>query len=142
MKKRGTAMDQKVQDIINHALYGTPEIRPQERQLFLTTILERIHIALTKRQVIHKGMYSEVLQKMKTKSDLHLYVNSNLNYRNYSNYLQEANKLGMRFTIVTPQKQTPFGLVLANESQAIDAKDIFVKDELFERDIEESGTVF
>ncbi|MFC0473532.1 YueI family protein [Halalkalibacter kiskunsagensis] len=135
-------MDQKVQDIIDRALYGTPEIKPEERQLFLTTILERIHLVLTKRQVIHKGMYSEVLQIMKTKSNLHLYVNSNLNYGNYSNYIQEANKLGIRFTIVTPQKQTPFGLVVANETQAIDSTDIFVKDDLFERDMEESATGF
>jgi len=130
-------MTEKIQDIIDRAIYGTPEIKPEERNLFLTTILERIHIALTKKQVIHKGMYSEVLDVLKRKSNLHLYVNGDLNYSNYSNYIQEASKLGVRFTIVTPQKKTPFGLVLADESRAVDPVNIFIKDELYEREMEE-----
>ncbi|KHF41825.1 YueI family protein [Halalkalibacter okhensis] len=131
-------MDQKVKDIIDRALYGTPEIKPEERNLFLSTILERIHIALTKKQVIQRGMYAEVIKLMKDKNNLHLYLNGHLNYGNYSNYIQEANKAGIRFTIVTPQKETPFGLVLADESKAIDSNDIFVKDDLYELDMNES----
>ncbi|MDT8861723.1 YueI family protein [Alkalihalobacillus sp. MEB130] len=131
-------MDQKVKDIIDRAIYGAPEIKPEERNLFLTTIVERIYIALTKKQVIHKGMYSEVVAMIKQEKNAHLYVNGNLSYSNYSNYIQEANKAGIRFTIVTPQKQTPFGLVLAHESQAIDRTDIFVKDDLYELDMDDT----
>ncbi|MCL7747183.1 YueI family protein [Halalkalibacter alkaliphilus] len=131
-------MEQKVKDIIDRALYGTPEIKPEERNLFLSTILERIHKALTKKQVIQKGMYSEVIQLMKEKRNLHLFLNGKLSYSNYSNYIQEASKAGIRFTIVTPQKETPFGLVLADESTAIDSNDIFVKDDLYELDMNES----
>ncbi|ARK29391.1 YueI family protein [Halalkalibacter krulwichiae] len=132
-------MSEKIQDVIDRALYGNPETKPEERNLFLTTLLERIHLALTKKQVIHKGMYPEVVNMMKTKSNLHLYLNGHLNYSNYSNYIQEANKQGIRFTIVTPQKTTPFGLVLANESNAIDSVDPFIKDELYELEMEEQG---
>lgn len=130
-------MSEKVQDVIDRAIHGTPEVKPEERNLFLTTLLERIHITLTKKQVIHKGMYKEVIETMKNKSNLHLFVNGDLNYSNYSNYIQEANKWGIRFTIVTPQKKTPFGLVLADESRAIDQKNVFIKDELYEREMEE-----
>ncbi|WP_227934988.1 YueI family protein [Alkalihalobacillus deserti] len=130
-------MSEKVQDIIDRAIYGTPEIKPEERSLFLSTILERIHIALTKKQVIHKGIYPEVIEIMKQKSTLHLYVNGDLNYSNYSNYIQEANKLGVRFTIVSPQKKTPFGLVLADQSRAVDQINVFIKDDLYSREMEE-----
>lgn len=127
-----------MKDVIDRALYGAPEIKPEERSLFLSTILERIHLAITKKQVIDKGMYPEALTLMKTKENVHLYINGNLSYQNYSNYIQEANKLGIRFTIVTPTKPTPFGLIVANESHAVDAGQIFIKDELYERDMEES----
>jgi uncharacterized protein YueI len=130
-------MSEKVLDVIERAIYGSTEIKPEERSIFLSTILERIHIALTKKQVIHKGMYPEVLEVLKKQSNLHLYLNGDLNYSNYSNYIQEATKLGIRFTIVTPQKQTPFGLVLADEARAIDRANIFVKDDLYEREMQE-----
>ncbi|TWI57820.1 YueI family protein [Halalkalibacter nanhaiisediminis] len=131
-------MAQKMKEIIDAALYGAPEIKPEERSLFLSTILERIHLALTKKQVIQKGMYPEVLSLMKTKENAHLYINGDLSYQNYSNYIQEANKQGIRFTIVTPTKPTPFGLIVANQSQAIDATNIFIEDELYQLDMEEN----
>ncbi|GAE24773.1 hypothetical protein JCM9140_725 [Halalkalibacter wakoensis JCM 9140] len=131
-------MGQKVKEVIDRALYGTPEIKPEEKNLFLSTFLERIHIALTKKQVVHKGMYPEVVEIMKEKKNLHLYINGNLNYGNYSNYVQQASKSNIRFTIVTPKKQTPFGLVLADETQAINRNNIFIQDELYDLDMEES----
>ncbi len=132
-------MEQKMKDIIDAALYGAPETKPEERSLFLSTIMERIHLALTKKQVIQKGMYPEILTLMKTKTNVHLYINGDLSYQNYSNYIQEANKLGVRFTIVTPTKPTPFGLIIADRSKAIDAPTIFIEDELYKLDMEERG---
>lgn len=82
-------------------------------------------------------MYPEVIEVMKKKRNLHLYLNGDLSYTNYSNYLQEANKQGIRFTIVNPTKPTPFGLVLADEKDAVDVKDAFIKDDLYLRDMDE-----
>ncbi|MBP3951238.1 YueI family protein [Bacillus suaedae] len=130
-------MDQKMKDILDRGIYGAPEIKSEERSLFLTTIIERIYIALTKKQVFKKGTYPEVITKMKTKPNAHLYINNDLSYPHYSNYIQEASKLGIRYTIVNPQQDTPIGLVLAHESQAVDEKEIFIKDDLYEKDFKE-----
>ncbi|NEU30741.1 YueI family protein [bacterium LRH843] len=131
-------MGQTLQDIIDQAIYGVPEVKPEERRLFLSTILERIHLALTKKQVIQTGMYAEALTLFKTKSNLHIYINGDLNYQNYANYVKEAGKLGIPFTVVTPPKPTPFGLVIADKSKAIHAASVFIEDELYKRDMEES----
>ncbi len=126
-----------MKDVIDRALYGVPEIKPEERGLFLSTIIERIYLALTKKQVIRGGMYEEAIRLMKTKQNLHLYINGNLAYKTYSNYIQEASKHNCRFTVVTPPRTTPFGLVLADESSAIESTNMFVKDELYQLDMEE-----
>lgn len=135
-------MEQKMKEVIDRALYGAPEIKPEERNLFLSTLLERIHLALTKKQVINKGMYKEVIELMKTKRNLHLYLNGNLGYSHFSNYIKEAGTHGVSFTFVTPKKLTPFGLIVADQTDAIETKQLFIKDELFERDMEESGADF
>ncbi|MET3504751.1 YueI family protein [Halalkalibacter oceani] len=135
-------MEQKMKEVIDRALYGAPEIKPEERNLFLSTLLERIHLALTKKQVINKGMYKEAVELMKTKRNLHLYLNGNLGYNHFSNYIKEAGAHGVSFTFVTPKKLTPFGLIVANQTEAIETKQLFIKDELFELDMEESGADF
>ncbi len=62
---------------------------------------------------------------MKTERNLHMFINCNLSYPSYSNYIQEASKHGIRFTIVKPPRPTPIGLVLANETKAIDQTNFF-----------------
>ncbi|WP_017728315.1 YueI family protein [Halalkalibacterium ligniniphilum] len=128
-------MTKKIQDVINQALYGTPEVLPEERAIFLTTISERIYLALTKRQVIQTGIYTEAQQMMENEADLHLYLNGHLSYQQYAHYLQKANDLRIPFTIVSPNKPTPIGLVLANPKEAIERQSIFVEDEFFKADM-------
>ncbi|WP_100372453.1 YueI family protein [Bacillus sp. FJAT-45037] len=129
-------MDQKMQDILDHALYGTPEIKPEERALFLTTIRERIYLALTKSQVMKAGTYDEVIQKIKTTKNLKLFLNGDLSYGLYSNYIKEATTNQVPFTIVTPSTDTPFGLVLADINTAISQSSFVIEDEWYAQDIE------
>ncbi|WP_026689266.1 YueI family protein [Alteribacter aurantiacus] len=126
--------EQKLKEVLKQGIYGSPEIRPDERKLFLSTIRERIYLALTNRQVRESGMYNQVLNVMKRHSDVTLYINGSLNYPAYSNYVQEANKNGVQFTIVNDGKESPIGLVLASKS-AIEKEDIFITDELYEKDM-------
>ncbi|WP_209125370.1 YueI family protein [Alkalihalobacillus sp. BA299] len=125
-------MEDKLKDIINRGLYGNPEIKPEERNIFLTTIIERIHLALTKKQVIHKGMYDQAVTLLSKSNNIHLYINGNLSYSLYSNYVKEANKHNIPFTVVNANEQTPIGLVIATENQAINKSDIFIKDSFYE----------
>ncbi|WP_026674717.1 YueI family protein [Alkalihalobacterium bogoriense] len=124
-------MEDKVKDALERGIYGAPEIKPEERAIFLSTIVERIFIALTKKQVIHKGMYPEVVRLMAEKQKKHLYINGSLGYQLYANYVKEANKHNIPFTIVTTSNNDAMGLVLASENTAVDIDEIFVRDDLF-----------
>ncbi|WP_062046382.1 YueI family protein [Bacillus sp. JCM 19034] len=130
-------MDKKMKDILDRGIFGAPEIKAEERNVFLSTIIERIYISLTKRQVFKKGTYSEVIDLMKKYPNAHLYVNSDLQYPHYSNYIQEAAKHKIAYTIVNSLKPTAIGLVLAHPSQAVDQNDIFIKDDLYKKDMHE-----
>ncbi|KYG32087.1 YueI family protein [Alkalihalobacillus trypoxylicola] len=131
-------MNEKVQQKIDHALYGIPQVKVEERNLFLSTIVERIYYALTLKQVQRDMMYNPVLEKMNQEKNLHLYINGNLSYATYSKYVKVANSKGIAFTITTPPHESPFGLVLATKNTAIDREQIFIEDEWFERDMEEA----
>ncbi|OLO26935.1 hypothetical protein BTR23_21415 [Alkalihalophilus pseudofirmus] len=129
-------MEDKLKDIINRGLYGNPEIKSEERNLFLTTIIERIHLALTKRQVIHKGMYDQAVTILNTAHNIRIYINGNLSYHLYSNYVKEANKYNVPFTIVNANEETPIGLVIATENLAINKSEIFIKDDFYQIDFD------
>ncbi|KGA96837.1 hypothetical protein AJ85_20830 [Alkalihalobacillus alcalophilus ATCC 27647 = CGMCC 1.3604] len=130
-------MNEKVQEKMDYALRGTPQVKLEERNLFLTTIAERIFFALTLTQVQRNGLYDEIIQTMEKEKDLQLFINGHLPYSTYSKYVKIANSKGIRFTITTPNYPTPFGLVLATERRAIDLEQIFIEDEWYERDMEE-----
>ncbi|TMW73798.1 YueI family protein [Alteribacter natronophilus] len=125
--------EEKLKEVLKQGMYGTPEIRPEERRLFLSTLRERVHLALTVQQVREKGMYREAEQLMK-KSGLKMYINGALNYPAYSNYVQAAGKSGVPFTVVNDGKDSPVGLVLASDT-AVEKDEIFIEDELYSRDM-------
>lgn len=128
-------MDDKVLEILEYGIYGTPETKPDERRVFLSTIRERIFLALTKRQVIRKGMYDDAVSLIRSKRGIRLYINGDIGYSFYANYVKEGAKHSVPFTVVTPEKPTPFGLIIATENHAVDKEKIFIHDEYYEADI-------
>ncbi|WP_096201254.1 YueI family protein [Bacillus sp. FJAT-45350] len=130
-------MSNKVNEILERGIYGTPETLPEERNIFLSTIVERIYLALTKKQVIHKGMYDEAVRFLNNKKDIRLFINGNLSYHLYSNYVKEANKNNVPFTVVNDQNNSPFGLVIASDRTAVNHSDIYIKDDYFHREMNE-----
>lgn len=129
----------KVNDILEEAIYGKPEIRPQERKLFLSTIMERVHLTLTIKQVLSGTTYQQVTAIMQSKKDLHLYINGHLSYQFYSKYTKLAATHSIPFTIVTPTESIPTGLVLAHATSPVNVSSdsIFIKDTLYEKDMAE-----
>lgn len=127
----------KLEDILKQGIYGSPEIRPEERKLFLSTLAERVYLCLTKSQVRHRGIYPEMDKAMKEKKNAHLYINGALNYTKYSNYIQLANKYSLPFTIINDGHETPIGIVLAAETAINMESNMFVKDDLYRDDMDE-----
>ncbi|MCA0989126.1 YueI family protein [Guptibacillus algicola] len=128
-------MDKEIKQALDAGIHGTPELKPAEKALYLTTFRERVYVALTKRQVAQKEVYSAVKNFMKQSDDLVLLLNGDLSYSMLSKYIKEASKASASFTIINDKEtDTPLGLVLASKETAVNREDIFVRDEYFSID--------
>ena len=130
----------KVDEYLQQGIHGAKEIKPDERKRFLTTLRERVIVALTQQQVMEKEVYPEVETTIKENPNAHLFLNGNLDYSYLSKYSTVAKKLKMEFTIVTNNEyNSDLGLVIAS-GEAIDKEDIFItKHETTPTEKEESG---
>ena len=125
-------MNEEIKRVLDAGIYGTPELKPAEKALFLSTFRERVYIALTKRQVAQNNVYKEVKDEMRRVRDGILYLNGDLSYSMLSKYIKEASKLSLSFTIVNDKEtDTPLGLVLASKQAAVEREEIFVRDDRF-----------
>ncbi|MDQ0414971.1 uncharacterized protein YueI [Mesobacillus stamsii] len=116
----------KMDDYLQQGIHGAKQTKPDERRRFLTTLRERVVIALTQREVIRNGVEPEVEQLMDQNQDAHLFLNGNLSYPYLSEYIKAAEKRGIEFTIVTNKEyDSELGLVLAHD-YAIDKEDIYL----------------
>ncbi|MDF2903147.1 MAG: hypothetical protein K0S25_785 [Bacillus sp. (in: firmicutes)] len=113
-------------DYLLQGIHGAKETKPDERRRFLTTIRERVVVALTGEQVMEKGIYPKVEILMKENGSAHLFLNGHLDYSNLSKYISIAKSLNLEYTIVTNKDyNSDLGLVLAQEF-AIDKEEIFI----------------
>ncbi|MBW8348042.1 YueI family protein [Bacillus sp. IITD106] len=116
-----------VDDYLQKGMYGVKEIKPDERRKFLGTIRERIVVALTKSQVMEKGVYPEVIQLMKEHPKAILLLNGDLDYSYLSDYIHNARKNHVQFSIVANKNHdTSIGLVLTYD-HAIDKEEIYIQ---------------
>jgi uncharacterized protein YueI len=119
--------ESKIDDYLQQGIHGAKETKPDERRRFLSTLRERVVVALTQEQVRDKSVYPEVEALMHDHNKAHLFLNGNLSYPFLSKYIAVAKKLSVEFTIVTNKEHdSDLGLVLALED-AIDKEEIFIK---------------
>ncbi|RSD29605.1 DUF1694 domain-containing protein [Mesobacillus subterraneus] len=113
-------------EYLQQGIHGAKQTKPDERRRFLTTLRERVVIALTQGQVMKKGVEPQVEQMMDENPEAHLYLNGNISYPYLSEYIKAAEKRGIEFTIVTNKDyDSELGLVLAHD-YAIDKEDIYL----------------
>lgn len=116
----------KLDDYLQQGIHGAKETKPDERRRFLTTLRERVVVALTQVQVREKGIYNEVEALIKENPKAHLYLNGNMNYSFLSKYIAVAKKFDLEYTIVTNKEfNSDLGLVLALE-YAVEKEEIFI----------------
>ncbi|PEQ58519.1 hypothetical protein CN470_23610, partial [Bacillus cereus] len=53
-------VNKNVEDYLQEGIYGQKQNKPEERNMYLTTLRERVEIALTIGQVMQSNVYSEV----------------------------------------------------------------------------------
>ncbi|HLU23466.1 YueI family protein [Lederbergia graminis] len=129
-----------IDDYLKKGMYGVKQTKPDERRKFLGTIRERIVVALTKSQVMEKGVYPEVVKLMKDHPKATLLLNGDLDYAYLSDYIANARKINIPFSIVTnKESNTDIGLVLAYD-YAIDKEEIYIEKQEPEHKPEEVKT--
>ena len=118
--------DSNVDEYLQQGIHGAKQTKPDERRRFLTTLRERTIIALTRAQVMKKGVEPEVAKLMDENLEAHLFLNGNISYTYLSKYIKAAEKRDIEFTIVTNKEyNSELGLVLAHD-YAIDKEEIYL----------------
>ncbi len=59
-------VNKNVEDYLQEGIYGQKQNKPEERNMYLTTLRERVEIALTIGQVMQSNVYSEVASSMRS----------------------------------------------------------------------------
>ncbi|MBM7704725.1 YueI family protein [Metabacillus iocasae] len=117
-----------IDEYLERGMHGAKETKPDERRYYLTTLRERIEIALKKGQVMKPKPYSEVVTKIKNVQDGQLFLNGTIAYPHLSKYIQVANQHHVPFTIVQNlEAETDIGLVLTGSKGSEDIE-IFIQD--------------
>lgn len=129
------AENDKLEQILQQGMYGTPELKPQEKALFLSNFAERVHIALTRSQVRKKGVYNEVSRILQNGKGIRLFVNGEMNYMYYHDYILLANKFHVPFTVINDSKDSPLGVVIASGEAIHQNGPTFIKDDLYYDDL-------
>ncbi|EOP55148.1 cytoplasmic protein [Bacillus cereus VD136] len=128
-------VNKNVEDYLQEGIHGQKQNKPEERNMYLGTLRERVEIALTIGQVMQSNVYTEVANSMRTSQSLQLYVNGSISYPHLSKYIKLANDKNVPFTIVQNKgTQTPIGLVLAHNT-AVDKEQVYVEDTIFKQEM-------
>lgn len=124
-----------VEDYLQEGIYGQKQNKPEERNMYLGTLRERVEVALTIGQVMQSNVYTEVATNMRSSQSLQLFINGSITYPHLSKYIKLANEKNVPFTIVQNKgTHTPIGLVLARNT-AIDKEQIYVEDAIFKQEM-------
>ena len=124
-----------VEDYLKEGIHGQKQNKPEERNMFLSTLRERVEIALTIGQVIQNNIYAEVANSMHPSQSLQLFLNGDIAYPHLSKYIKLANEKQIPFTIVQNKgTHTSIGLVLAHDS-AVEKAQIYVEDAIFKQEM-------
>lgn len=135
MKGVKNMVNKNVEDYLQEGIHGQKQNKPEERNMYLSTLRERVEIALTIGQVMQSNVYTEVANSMRSSQSLQLYVNGSISYPHLSKYIKLANEKNVPFTIVQNKgTHTPIGLVLAH-STAVDKEQIYVEDAIFKQEM-------
>ncbi|EEL50840.1 hypothetical protein bcere0022_18470 [Bacillus cereus Rock3-44] len=136
MKGVKNMVNKNVEDYLQEGIHGQKQNKPDERNMYLSTLRERVEIALTIGQVMQSSVYTEIANSMRTSQSLQLYVNGSISYPHLSKYIKLANEKNVPFTIVQNKgTHTPIGLVLAH-STAVDKEQIYVEDAIFKQEMQ------
>ncbi|HZK83099.1 MAG TPA: YueI family protein [Desulfosporosinus sp.] len=101
-----------------------PEIKREEKMLFLGEFRERVIRKLSKKQVANPSIFPEIKEALKDKRTLRMLINGDLSYKFTEKYIKLAKEVGKPFTTIhNSELKGDTGLVVISD-QAIDIQNI------------------
>jgi len=101
-----------------------PEIKREEKMLFLGEFRERVIRKLSKKQVANPSIFPEIQEALKDKRTLRMLINGDLSYKFTEKYIKLAKQVGKPFTTIhNSELKGDTGLVVISD-QAIDIQNI------------------
>lgn len=110
------------------SFYGPGELKGEEKKQYLGQFRERVMKVLTKKQVMEKTIYPEIIKALEDKRSSKLIINGEINSDFIDKYEKPARELQKTCTIIhDPKLKGEIGLVVVS-NDAIDIEDIYVED--------------
>lgn len=115
-----------VNDYLEKGLYGSPQIKPEERKKYLGTYRERVFLAITLTEITESDTLSLFKKELAEHPGQLILLNSLLSATVQQTYMQLAQKTNTPFKIINTEQDktcTDIGIVYSADS-AIDIADI------------------
>lgn len=110
---------------LERGIYGTPELKKEEKKAYLGNFRERVLKALTKKQIEEPGTYKEILDAIRDPRAKRLVITNDVQLSFAMDYINLAKQNNLEFTLVNGQNFTgDIGLVVVSDT-AVDVENIF-----------------
>lgn len=108
-------------------IHGLPELKRDEKKIYLGEFRERIIRRLTKKQVAQKFIYPEIKEALNHKQSSRMLINGTLGAQFTDKYIKLARQIKKSYTLIhDPELTGETGLVVIS-NEAVDIDDIEVK---------------
>lgn len=107
-------------------MQGAPELKREEKQVYLGEFRERVIRILSKKQVAQRFIYPEIIQALNHKQSSKMLINGELWDDLTNKYIALAKKVNKPYTMIhDPELKGETGLVVVSDD-AVDIEDIEV----------------
>jgi len=108
-------------------MYGAPELKHGEKDIYLGEFRERIIRVLSNKQVAQKFIYPEIIEALNHEQSSRMLINGELRDQLTDKYIALARQIAKPYTVIyNPQLKGEIGLVVVSD-QAVDIDDIEVE---------------
>ena len=113
-----------VQDYLDQAMYGTPQLKPDEQRKYLGTFRERVYLSMTIDEMKNKANVAHLQTEIATHPDQQILINAEAPFDLQNTYMKVAQQTNCPFRIVETDQQkngTAIGLIyIADEAVNVD----------------------
>ena len=114
----------RLEQALSVGVISVPELKKEEKMLFLGEFRERVIRKLSKKQVADPLVFPEIKEALKDKRTLKMLINGDLSFKFTDKYIKLAREVGKPFTTIhNSELKGDTGLVVISD-QAIDNKNI------------------